>query len=256
TYRLTVTDAAGQSAMADIALPAPEPVTATIRLDAPAATNQQDGRATVTARGGTGTFTFAWDTGETTATASRLGGGDHTVTVTDANGCTSVASLTMPEDILPLTATLTETTSIKCAGAAGATLEATVAGGKPPYTFSWPVPGGPAGGQTLANAGPGRYVFEVTDAQGTTASAAIEVREPAPLTLETADITPATTGNADGKVRLRVAGGTLPYVHDGAPLAASARTFQVDRLAPGKHLIRVRDANGCEAETEVMITEN
>src|SRR5690606_10534240 len=114
TYRLTVTDAAGQTAASDITLQAPEPVTASIRTDAPASTNQQDGRATVTARGGTGTFTYVWDTGETTATASRLGGGEHALTVTDANGCTAVASVTISENILAIAVTLEVTAPVRC----------------------------------------------------------------------------------------------------------------------------------------------
>ena len=52
-----------------------------------------DGSATVTAAGGTVAYSYAWDNGETTATASTLDAGMHTVTVTDANACSIICDV-------------------------------------------------------------------------------------------------------------------------------------------------------------------
>jgi len=51
----------------------------------------------VTATGGNGTNTFAWDNGETTVTATMLDAGLHTVTVTDALGCETTCMVTITE---------------------------------------------------------------------------------------------------------------------------------------------------------------
>ncbi len=51
-----------------------------------------DGTATVTPNGN-GPFSYLWDNGQTTATATGLTSGTYHVTVTDANGCTAVASV-------------------------------------------------------------------------------------------------------------------------------------------------------------------
>ncbi len=44
---------------------------------------------------GTAPFTFSWDNGETTEDITGLAAGDYTVTVTDANGCSSQATYTV-----------------------------------------------------------------------------------------------------------------------------------------------------------------
>ena len=60
-----------------------------------------NGRATVDATGGSGTFTYKWDNNETTAGAVALPAGQRTVTVTDANGCTATASFEVKTRIIP-----------------------------------------------------------------------------------------------------------------------------------------------------------
>jgi len=45
---------------------------------------ESNGSASVTPVGGNGGNTFLWDNGETTATATMLDAGVHTVTVTDS----------------------------------------------------------------------------------------------------------------------------------------------------------------------------
>jgi hypothetical protein len=40
-------------------------------------------------------YTYLWDNGQTTATATGLSAGVHTVTLTDGNGCSGTASVTI-----------------------------------------------------------------------------------------------------------------------------------------------------------------
>lgn len=58
--------------------------------------NRADGTATINASGGTGNYTYLWNpSGQVSATASGLTAGTYTVTVTDANGCSQNAALTI-----------------------------------------------------------------------------------------------------------------------------------------------------------------
>ena len=67
-----------------------------------------NGSATVNVTGGTAAYTYSWSpTGGTAATATGLSAGTYTVTVTDANGCTTTQSFT-----------LTQPTAVTLAGAA------------------------------------------------------------------------------------------------------------------------------------------
>ena len=58
-----------------------------------------DGSTYVTAGGGTGSYSYVWDNGQTTDTAYNLTAGDYIVIVTDANGCTATdtATITQPD---------------------------------------------------------------------------------------------------------------------------------------------------------------
>ncbi|PJC62988.1 MAG: hypothetical protein CO022_01605, partial [Flavobacteriales bacterium CG_4_9_14_0_2_um_filter_32_27] len=53
--------------------------------------------ATVSVTGGTAPYTYSWSNGSTIATATGLAVGIYTVTITDANACTSVQSVTITE---------------------------------------------------------------------------------------------------------------------------------------------------------------
>lgn len=256
TYKLTITDAAGQTASAMLTVTAPAALTLDAKVDLPAATGKNDGKASVIATGGTGKYTYQWDSGETVAKALALNAGKHNVTVTDANGCTATTEINITENILPLAVKITQDKKILCAGKADASLAAQVSGGKPPYTYAWKGNATPLTGESIANLGPGKYSLSVTDASGLASTAEFTITEPKPLELSVEEIFPATTNNADGKIILRANGGTASYTLDGNTTAAGSNTFTIDRLKPGDHLLIVNDAAGCSAQLTVNITEN
>ncbi|HUW92646.1 MAG TPA: HYR domain-containing protein [Bacteroidales bacterium] len=87
TYTLTVTDAAGCSFTGDYILTAPEPMTVTSTTETGSCPDVADGSIYITVSGGTGTLTYRWDDGVTLDDRPAILPGDHSVTVTDANGC-------------------------------------------------------------------------------------------------------------------------------------------------------------------------
>ena len=46
-------------------------------------------------------YTYLWSNGATTQTITNLGPGTYTVTITDSNGCTTTASVTLAEGAEP-----------------------------------------------------------------------------------------------------------------------------------------------------------
>src|SRR5690606_17749386 len=81
----------------------------------PSCEGNTSGTATVTASGGTGLYTYLWSNGQTTQTATGLTAGTYLVTVTDANGCTSVSSILLT-DPTGITATITSSSNNVCFG--------------------------------------------------------------------------------------------------------------------------------------------
>jgi outer membrane protein OmpA-like peptidoglycan-associated protein len=251
-YQLTVTDAAANTAVAKTTIVSPEPLSASANPKAPATANNADGKATAKAIGGTGKkYLYKWDTGETEATANKLAAGIHTVTVTDENGCATTANITITEDILPLSVTLNNSASIKCADDKSAALEAEVNGGKSPFTYAWSAT--ELKGEKANALAAGEYSLTVTDAAGTTATTKATIKAPALLELSIKVEASATTNNADGRATAQAKGGTGKYSYK---WDNNETTITSSKLAPGQHQLTVTDENGCTATANITITEN
>ncbi len=98
TYTITATDGNGCTGTTTVTINEPEVLAASAIQDSPVVCNgESNGAATVTATGGNAPYSYSWDNGETTATASALDAGLHSVTVTDAKGCSATATMTINE---------------------------------------------------------------------------------------------------------------------------------------------------------------
>lgn len=250
-YSLTVTDAAGTTATSIFTVKEPAPLAVSAKADAPAATGKSDGKATAAASGGTGTLSFIWENGETTASAIKLAPGNHSVTVTDEAGCSATASVRISENILPLSADILQREPVKCAGGTSAVLSAIVAGGKAPFRYTWSSSG--LSGEHIFGLPAGQYSLTVTDAAGQTSAAALEVKEPLPLGATAQVVAPASTGNSDGKATVKATGGTGAYSfrwQNGETTAAAIK------LAPGTHMVTITDEAGCKTTASVEVAEN
>ena len=85
TYDLTVTDADGCSGSVSIVIT--EPTLLNLSLSAQDITCEELGSISSTVTGGTGPYTYFWNTGETTASITDLNVGYYLLVVMDANGC-------------------------------------------------------------------------------------------------------------------------------------------------------------------------
>ncbi len=98
TYSVTITDANGCTASNSVTLTQPATLVASSSLDSDVTCNGgADGGVTASATGGSSPYIYLWNNSATTATISGVAAGTYTVTVTDANGCTSTSSKTVTE---------------------------------------------------------------------------------------------------------------------------------------------------------------
>ena len=97
------------------------------------------GSATAIPSGGTGPYSYSWNTlpVQTTITATGLLAGPYTVTVTDANLCTAIANVTITQPASALTGTITSQTNVLCFGNATGSVTITGAGGTAPYQYNF-----------------------------------------------------------------------------------------------------------------------
>jgi hypothetical protein len=216
-----------------------------------------DGKATVTATSGFEPYTYLWDNGETTAQATKLCGSEtglkHTVTVTDANKCTTTCDVTVTEPP-KLTCTVKLDANVSCKGVCDGKATVTPAGGTAPFTYLWDDGETSVQATKLCGSETGlKHTVTVTDANKCTTTCDVTVTEPPKLTC-----TVKLDANTDcfvnnGKATVTPAGGTAPftYLWDDAETSAQAVA-----LSKGKHTVTVTDANKCQTTCDVTIPEN
>ena len=129
-----------------------------------------DGAATATTDGGSGPFTYAWNTGATSASISGLSAGVYSVTVSDGADCNIISSVTVAQ---PGALNLTVQTTDAAGGNNGA-VNLSVAGGTPGYSYAW---SNGATTQDISGLAPGNYSVVVTDANGCTAAISATVED-------------------------------------------------------------------------------
>ena len=175
TYFVTATDlTSGCTAMTNVFISQPTELTANAS-GTDAGCNNNSGTASASASGGTTPYTFAWSNGASGANISGLASGTYTVTATDANGCTATATATVAQGTDGPSVSITINHPVTAAGNDGA-LTATVNGGTTPYTFAWNIGATTA---SISGLSTGTYTVTVTDANGCTDDASVNLYVPA-----------------------------------------------------------------------------
>ncbi len=169
SYTVTATDAGGCTSTETITIAnAASPTVASSGTDETCTSG--NGTATALGSGGTGALTYSWSNGDNGATISGLSAGTYTVTVTDANGCTSTSSTTIIDHVGP-TATASADQTI-CFGSS-ATVSGTGAGTGGNY--SWDNGLGSGSSHVVSPATTTTYTVTVTDGNGCTSTATTTV---------------------------------------------------------------------------------
>jgi gliding motility-associated-like protein len=254
-YTVTITDAGGCTATADVFIDQNTAVTATIsaqtNLSCNAGTNAS---ATVTAAGGIGNFNYVWNTvpPQNAATAINLAVGTYTVTVNDSAGCPSTASVTITQ---PTAVTGTTTnTSPSCFGNTNGTATVTPNGGSNTgYTFLWDT--SPTQSTATANnlAATVVYTVVITDSNGCTGTATATLTDPVQL-LVSISTNNATCGQSNGFATGTVTNGTAPYVYTWENNPSTSD--QAIGYPAGSYNVTATDDNGCNATTSFNISND
>jgi hypothetical protein len=254
TYVATVTDGVGCIASDIAVVLEPAALSLSTGTSDASCAGVCDGSATVTATGGTGSYTYLWDDpkGQSTATADSLCAGGYNVMVTDSNGCQDSDSVTVQEPS-GLTTTVS-TTAPTCIGSCDGTAMVVAAGGTLQYTYLWTDSIGDtlSVGDSISGLCAGGYGLVITDGNGCISVSPVTLMDPIGMTLTFAS-TPSTCGASDGSASVSVANGTAPYAYLWDDPAAQT-TDTASALLAGVYNVSVTDGNGCMETGNVLVS--
>ncbi len=246
TYTVTVTDANNCTKTLSATITEPPALLLTKVVTHILCYGGSTGAIDLTVSGGVSPYTYAWTGGATTQDISNLAAGTYTVTVTDANGCTKTTSATVNEPSNPLA--LSETNvDVLCYGNSTGSIDLTVSGGTPAYSYAW---SNSATTQDLSNLAAGTYTVTVTDANGCKGTISASITQPPSALTASATTTNSTCGNPNGSVDLTVSGGTSPYTY---AWSNGATTQDLSNVMAGTYTVTVTDANGCTKTTSATV---
>ncbi len=251
SWTVTITDANACTLSAVVILTDP-PVIQLSASSADSYCSNPTGMGSVLASGGTGAYTYQWNTVpvQTNAIAAGLTAGTYTCMVSDSNACTASVSITVgflnpPYPFAGLVL------PVDCHGNSTGSASVMVTGGAPPYNYSWnslPV----QSVSTATGLAAGTYTITVTDAAGCTGTSLVSITEPPVLAALTGSTTTACNIN-NGKAFVLVSGGTPPYNY-GWNTNPAQFTDTANGLATGTYFCQVTDSLGCALFLQIPVT--
>ena len=206
-----------------------------------------DGSIEVLPSGGTGAYSYVWTGGlDPVANPQGVAAGLYSVTVSDANGCTTIQSfeVTEPEAVLLEVESISDYSgfNVSCAEASDGSATVTASGGTGPYTYVWQ---DGTEGATIEGLGPGEFLVTVTDAKDCAFEERITLTSPEAVAIQAEVIDIRCHGDQNGMIFVdQASGGAAPYVYslDGAPFGVSG---VFPSLGGGWYELAAEDANGC-----------
>ncbi|WP_162128547.1 T9SS type A sorting domain-containing protein [Flavobacterium phycosphaerae] len=247
-YTIVATDANGCTDTKQVTITIPTKVELTANGTNPLCFGG-NGSITFSATGGTGAKTYTVNGNAATSPFSVSASGVYTIVATDANGCTDTKTVTIA---IPTKVDLTaEGTNPLCYGGNGTiTFSATGGTGVKTYTVN-----GNAETSPFSASASGVYTIVATDANGCTDTKQVSITIPTAVELSLTSLPEICANTATGSVEATFSGGTGVYSVsiDGGAFTEQASPYTFANLSTGQHTVVVKDANGCEATSEITV---
>jgi gliding motility-associated-like protein len=191
---------------------------------------------------------YLWSNGSSSSDLINVPAGTYTMTVTDANGCTSSVSGTVNQPASALNDSV-QVNHVTCIGNNGS-ITAFAYGGTAPYSYLWSTF---QTGPTISGLVPGTYTVSITDANACTRLRTVPVNTVASLVATVDSIKHVSCfGGSNGIVYLTASGGTPPYLY---LWSTGATTQNLINVPQGTYTVTVFDASACTAQATATVNQ-
>ncbi len=188
-------------------------------------------------------------------TVDDLCAGEYFVTVSNASGCLTINTA---EVIAPPPVQVNISSSAEsCGNACNGTATIGIAGGVPPFSFTWtPEPGSGQGTPFATGLCAGVYTITIGDGSACDTAATVLILGPDPLAVSATVLDIVCNGSCDGSIIIAPQGGTAPYTYvwDPVPPNGQGSNGAFD-LCAGENTVIVTDANGCIVNGTYTVVE-
>lgn len=233
---------------------------------------EMDGWISPNVSGGSGTFTeYEWISGDIGAndpladTLFNLGPGEYCLYILDTNGCTDTSCFNLIEpDTISIS--VDNVIQVSCYGYSDGQISVSATGGSGGYTYDWVDQDlNIYVGNILTNLPVGTYTLTVTDSNGCTNTIEVvldelpvfEVSLFAPVQGDSTEFILQCNGDSTASIIATIEGG-LPdfsYLWEDCDDNFISNDNTISSLTAGCYCLTVTDAEGCEAESCIDITE-
>jgi gliding motility-associated-like protein len=252
-YTITVADSLGCIYTNTFAIVEPDPLVVVINPQL----NCETGELTLcaSATGGSGTYTFVWNEGSSTACIIVDEDGEYCVVVTDSNGCTTEVCFTADASA-PFTASQI-TTPATC-GLCNGAIDVTVNGGTGSYDFTWTGNVTSPGAEDQASLCAGAYSVTITDDNNCSITLNTQVQDGSPIDMQLNGSNIPCFGENTGTVTATLTNAVDPVIATwvDANNNVVSNGLTASNLPAGTYIFTYTDANGCTDSGTASVTES
>lgn len=257
-YNVTITDNKGCIIADGDVINQPTQLTSATSTTSVICYGDPTGSIAVNVGGGTPPYSYQWQNSSfifaiDNASLNNVEADSYQVTATDAKGCTVTDTDvigTPTEMISSITGT-----NVSCFSGNDGTVDVSIAGGTPGYTYSWTNSAGAIGftTQDLNGIPAESYAVVITDNNGCTNNESFVITEP----VSGVDIPGIVTavdcyGTNTGSIDISPVGGTEPYNYN---WSNGTNMEDAVNLVSGNYLITIIDANSCSYSAPFTVTQ-
>lgn len=177
-----------------------------------------------------------------------LNPGTYNVTLIASNGIgADTFSITNYITVREAPTVTTTVTSPTCFGGGNGSASITATGNFGPFSIDWNTG---SSALSLAGLSEGSYTATVTDANGCTTEALVDIENPAPLNIQVSTTPLTASAASDGMATVSVTNGAAPYTY----AWSNGTTAPTNTgLALGQYTVTVTDANNCSNTASFII---